>query len=68
MISQHEWFSDTGQLYVDLDVAVLRRTTQYLGFQMQMTQSLQARSRATEERLRNEIALVGFKIRSIDHS
>lgn len=60
MHSQHEWFSDAGQSYVDMDVIALRHTQQYLGFQLQMIQSLRARSKANEERLHKEIALVGL--------
>ncbi|KAL8701982.1 MAG: hypothetical protein Q9201_004628 [Fulgogasparrea decipioides] len=57
IIRQHERFPEAGQPYANIDVNALRHTQQYLGFQLQMIQSLRARSKANEERLRNEIAL-----------
>lgn len=61
ILGQHEWFSDAGRSYVDVDPIVSRRTRQHLRFQIQMMQSLRARSKANEARLRNEIDLVSGK-------
>lgn len=68
MLRQYQWFSDAGQPYTDIDATTSHHTQQYLGFQLQMVQSLRARSKANEERLRNEIALVGLSIGDINHS
>ena len=68
MVRQHEWFSDAGQPYVSMDVTALRHTRQYLDYQLQMIRSLRARSKANEERLRNEIALAGFEAGSLNCS
>ena len=59
MLRQHEWFSNAGQRYVEMDVVALHHIQLCLRFQLQMMQSLRARSKANEERLRNEITLVG---------
>ena len=55
ILGQHEWFSDAGRSYIDIDPIVFRRTRQQLLFQIQMMRSLRARSKANEARLRNEI-------------
>lgn len=58
ILGQHEWFSDTGRSYIDIDPMISRRTKQHLSFQIQAIRSLRARSKANEARLRNEIDLV----------
>lgn len=58
LLNQHEWFSNAGRSYIDVDLIVSRRTRQHLRFQIQMMRSLKARSKANEARLRNEIDLV----------
>ena len=58
ILSQYEWFSDTGRSYIDVDPFTSRRAKQYLSFQIQAMRSLRARSKANEARLRNEIDLV----------
>ena len=60
IISQYEWFSDTGRSYINFDFAISRRTQQHLSFQIQAIRSLRARSKANEARLRNEIDLVSM--------
>lgn len=66
ILGQHEWFSDAGRSYVDVDPIVSRRTRQHLRFQIQMMQSLRARSKANEARLRNEIDLAFNTIAQYD--
>lgn len=68
MVRQQGWFSDAGQPYVNMDVTALCHTRQYLDYQLQMIRSLRARSKANEERLRNEIALAGFEAGSLNCS
>lgn len=68
MLRQHEWFSHAGQSYIDIDVHALRCNEHDLSFQMQMLQNLRARSKANEERLRNEITLVRFEARRVDRN
>ena len=58
MLCQHDWFASEGQKYVSMDMTALHHTRQHLAFQLQMMQSLKARSEANEKRLHNEIALV----------
>ena len=61
ILGQHEWFSDAGRSYIDVDSIVSRRTRQHLRFQIQITRSLRARSKANEARLRNEIDLIRLR-------
>lgn len=65
ILSQHEWFSNEGRLYIDFDLIASRHTRQHLRFQIQMMQSLRARSKANEARLRNEIDLVSQRARDL---
>ena len=58
ILGQHEWFSDAGRAYIDVDPIISRHTKQHLSFQIQVMRSLRARSKANEARLRNEIDLV----------
>ena len=61
ILGQQELFSDAGRAYIDIDPIVSRRTKHHLRFQLQMLQSLRARSKANEARLRNEINSVSGK-------
>ena len=58
ILSQYEWFSDAGQMYIDTPLIYSRRTRQHFRFQVQMIKNLRARSEANGLRLHNEIELV----------
>ena len=60
ILQQHESFLGGRRPYVPMDMLVLHRIQRDLQFQQQIMKSLQARSKANEERLRNEIAFVSF--------
>lgn len=66
MLYQHECFSNTTQSSADMDKITSYSTHQHLSFQRQMVQNLRARSKANEERLRNEIAFVDLSFNIVD--